>query len=145
MAELETEQAQAGGEAIAIDDFQSLLNQEFKPKSERAGSAVSSAVNTLAEEILKREGGIVQDDAIATINAIIAEIDEKTTIYPNPTKGKITIHGFNDSRQFFLYNLSGQLLKNGEIIAGQISIDEFTNGMYYLTIEDGKSWLIIKE
>jgi len=75
----------------------------------------------------------------------IAEIDEKITIYPNPTKGKITIHGFNDSRQFFLYNLSGQLLKNGEIIAGQISIDEFTNGMYYLTIEDGKSWLIIKE
>ncbi|MFT6903802.1 MAG: type VI secretion system protein ImpC [Oleiphilaceae bacterium] len=83
MAELETEQGQAGGEAIAIDDFQSLLNQEFKPKSERAGSAVSSAVNTLAEEILKREGGIVQDDAIATINAIIAEIDEKLTAQVN--------------------------------------------------------------
>lgn len=79
MAELEKEQPQQAGEAIAADDFQSLLNQEFKPKSERAESAVSSAVNTLAEEILKREANIVQDDAIATINAIIAEIDEKLT------------------------------------------------------------------
>ena len=77
MAELEKEQSQQAGEAIAADDFQSLLNQEFKPKSEHAESAVSSAVNTLAEEILKRETNIVQDDAIATINAIIAEIDEK--------------------------------------------------------------------
>lgn len=83
MAELETEKNQEAGEAIAADDFQALLNQEFKPKSERAESAVSSAVNTLAEEILKRETDIVQDDAVATINAIIAEIDEKLTAQVN--------------------------------------------------------------
>ena len=82
MAELESEQNEAAGEAIEAGDFQSLLNQEFKPKSERAESAVSSAVNTLAEEILKREN-IVQDDAVATINAIIAEIDEKLTAQVN--------------------------------------------------------------
>ena len=83
MAELEKEQSQQAGEAIAADDFQSLLNQEFKPKSEHAESAVSSAVNTLAEEILKRETNIVKDDAVATINAIIAEIDEKLTAQVN--------------------------------------------------------------
>jgi len=83
MAELEKDQVQEAGEAIAADDFQSLLNQEFKPKSERAETAVTSAVNTLAEEILKRETSIVQDDAVATINAIIAELDEKLTAQVN--------------------------------------------------------------
>jgi len=59
------------------------LNQEFKPKSDSAESEVTAAVNTLAEEILKRETSIVQDDAVATINAIIAELDEKLTSQVN--------------------------------------------------------------
>lgn len=83
MADIELEEAPVAGEAIAADDFQSLLNQEFKPKSESAETEVSTAVNTLAEEILKRETSIIQDDAVATINAIIAEIDEKLTSQVN--------------------------------------------------------------
>lgn len=83
MAELEADQGQQSGQTIAADDFQSLLNQEFKPKSARAKSEVSVAVNTLAEQILQRETGIVKDDAVATINAVIAEIDEKLTAQIN--------------------------------------------------------------
>ncbi len=83
MAELEADQNQQAGEAIAPDDFQSLLSQEFKPKSERAESEVSVAVSTLAEEILKRETTLIKDDAVATISAVIAEIDEKLTAQVN--------------------------------------------------------------
>jgi type VI secretion system protein ImpC len=60
------------------DDFATLLQQEFKPKTERTREAVTTAVQTLAEQVLK-EADIVSDDAVETIEGIIAEIDRKLT------------------------------------------------------------------
>jgi type VI secretion system protein ImpC len=79
MAELETQQ-QAEGQAATIEasEFASLLNKEFRPKSDRAKEAVESAVTTLAEFLLK-DVSKVSDDAIKSIQAIIAEIDRKLT------------------------------------------------------------------
>lgn len=56
----------------------SLLQKEFKPKTDGARSAVENAVRTLAEQAL-RESTVVSDDVIGTIKAIIAEIDSKLT------------------------------------------------------------------
>jgi len=80
MAETDTQQEQAAqtGEGIAPDEFSALLQQEFKPKTERTRDAVSSAVQTLAEQVLK-DTGIVSDDSVETIEGIIAEIDQKLT------------------------------------------------------------------
>jgi len=80
MAESDTQQQQTAeaGESIAPDEFSSLLQQEFKPKTERTREAVTDAVQTLAEQVLK-ESGVVSDDAIETIEGIIAEIDKKLT------------------------------------------------------------------
>ena len=77
MAELETQQTAETG-TLETSDFSALLNKEFKPKSERAEEAVKSAVSTLAEFVLK---GVttVSDDAIKSIEAIIAELDRKLT------------------------------------------------------------------
>lgn len=77
MAELETQQTEQTG-TLETSDFSALLNKEFKPKSERAEEAVKSAVSTLAEFVLK---GVttVSDDAIKSIEAIIAELDRKLT------------------------------------------------------------------
>ncbi len=61
-----------------LDDFSSLLNKEFKPKSDRAKEEVESAVSTLAEYVLKGVSTI-SDDAIKSIESIIAEIDRKLT------------------------------------------------------------------
>src|SRR5687767_14188619 len=61
-----------------LSDFSALLNKEFKPKSDRAKEAVEQAVQTLAEQALA--GTVtVSDDAIKTIQAIIAAIDKKLT------------------------------------------------------------------
>jgi type VI secretion system protein ImpC len=73
---------QAQGEAIEAGDFASLLNQEFKPKSDRAKEAVEGAVATLAEQVLADQS-LVTDDAIKTIESIIAEIDQKLTTQVN--------------------------------------------------------------
>ncbi len=70
--------AQAADGAVAVQegDFSSLLKQEFKPKSDRAEQAVEKAVQTLAEQALA-DASIISDDAIKTIEAIIAGLDAK--------------------------------------------------------------------
>ncbi len=79
MAETE-KQAQAEGqlETAPEGDFASLLQQEFKPRSDRAREAVQDAVHTLAAQALEQTG-LISDDAVRTIESIIAEIDRKLT------------------------------------------------------------------
>lgn len=77
--ELES-QAQAEGQVktLEVSDFSTLLNKEFKPKTDRAQEAVTEAVGTLAQFVLK-DTKLVSSDAVKTIQAIIAEIDKKLT------------------------------------------------------------------
>lgn len=79
MAETETNQgAEAVAESFAIEPggFASLLQQEFKPRTDRAREAVEGAVATLASQALEQTT-LISDDAVRTIEAIIAEIDKK--------------------------------------------------------------------
>ena len=75
-------QQQAGASVMetapALDDFSTLLQKEFKPKSERARDAVERAVRTLAEQAL-RDTGVISGDVLATIEALIAQIDQALT------------------------------------------------------------------
>lgn len=75
-AKAKTETAAAAGEVAESDDFASLLDKEFRPKSPEAHSAVASAVQTLAEQALA-DTAVISDDVMATIDGIIAEIDRK--------------------------------------------------------------------
>jgi len=76
MVELESSETQAGDVVAEGSDFSSLLNKEFKPKSERAKEEVENAVATLADFVLK-DASIVSDDALNSIQSVIAKIDEK--------------------------------------------------------------------
>jgi type VI secretion system protein ImpC len=79
MAEPNAQQQQKAeqvAERTELGDFQMLLNKEFKPKTDGAKNAIVTAVQTLAQQALA-ETTLVSDDAIRTIEAIIAEIDKK--------------------------------------------------------------------
>lgn len=77
MADAAAQQSQSPAEAtLEASEFSSLLTREFKPKSDRAREAVQSAVQTLAEQVLQGVS-VVSDDAIKSIQSIIAEIDKK--------------------------------------------------------------------
>ena len=79
MAEVKTEQGQAqAGETLGVDAFSELLKKEFRPKSDRAREQVQTAVQTLAQQVLSDQD-LILDDAVNSINAIIAEIDLKLT------------------------------------------------------------------
>jgi type VI secretion system protein ImpC len=71
----EAKQAADAAPVAEADQFASLLQKEFKPKTDRARAEVERAVQTLAEQAL-RETAVVSDDVIGTIKAIIAEIDK---------------------------------------------------------------------
>ena len=80
MAETNQEaQGQSGATAtLEGGDFSALLQKEFKPKTDHARAAVENAVKTLAEQVLA-DTAVVSDDAIMSIQSIIAEIDKKLT------------------------------------------------------------------
>ena len=75
--EAQVEQA-AGATAFGSSEFESLLQKEFRPKSDQAKTAVESAVKTLAEQALSNTA-LISDDALRSIEGIIAEIDKKLT------------------------------------------------------------------
>lgn len=72
-------QQQAGAPAATAEasEFDSLLQKEFKVQKDSAKqSAVKTAVQTLAQQALSASA-LVSDDAIKSIEAIIAELDKK--------------------------------------------------------------------
>ena len=73
-----TAQAQPGVETQALEasDFSSLLQREFKPKSDQAKEAVESAVRTLAEQALQYSS-VISSDVVMSIESMIAAIDQK--------------------------------------------------------------------
>lgn len=58
------------------NEFASLLNKEFKPKTDEARGAIESAVQTLAQQALAHSNTI-STDAFRTIEGLIAAIDKK--------------------------------------------------------------------
>ena len=62
----------------AGSDFASLLQKEFKPRSDEAKSAVEQAVQTLAQQALSQTQ-LIGKDVTKSIGAMIAAIDAKLT------------------------------------------------------------------
>ena len=81
MAEINpSAQVQPGAEVQTLEagDFSSLLQREFKPKSDQAKEAVENAVKTLAEQALQYTT-LISKDVLKSIESMIAAIDHKLT------------------------------------------------------------------
>ena len=75
MAEQQQSSALAGV-TLEGNEFTSLLQKEFKPKTDEAKGAVEQAVQTLAQQALAHTN-IISADAVKSIEAMIAAIDKK--------------------------------------------------------------------
>jgi len=78
MAETQTQTSAIKDVEYQGGDFASLLQKEFKPRSDEAKSAVEQAVLTLAQQALSQTQ-LIGKDVTQSIQAIIAAIDEKLT------------------------------------------------------------------
>ncbi len=77
MAKARKEQeSQAAPATLDASEFETLLNKEFKPRTDQAKEAVNSAVQALAEQALAQTE-LIGGDVIETIEAIIALLDLK--------------------------------------------------------------------
>jgi type VI secretion system protein ImpC len=77
MAQQQSESQLAGVEYQG-GDFASLLNKQFKPKTEEVRSEVERAVQTLAEQALGNTK-LIGSDVVQSIESMIAQIDKKLT------------------------------------------------------------------
>ncbi len=68
--------SQAAGEQFEAGEFASLLEKNFKPKSDSQKEAIEAGVRTLAEQAMSA-ANLISDDAVKSIEAIIAELDRK--------------------------------------------------------------------
>jgi len=78
MSEATTQQSALQGVTYEGSDFASLLNKEFKPRTDEAKSAVEAAVQTLAQQALN-QSTLIGKDVMETIQSMIAAIDKKLT------------------------------------------------------------------
>ncbi len=77
--------SEAGGfvlSALSPNEFSTVLEKEFKPKSDSAKAAVEAAVETLAAQLMVEEI-TVSDDSMKTVEALIAAIDRKISTQLN--------------------------------------------------------------
>ncbi|RZL03951.1 MAG: type VI secretion system contractile sheath large subunit, partial [Rubrivivax sp.] len=75
MAETQLNSALASA-TLEGSDLASLLQKEFKPKTDEAKSAVETAIQTLAQQALSQTK-LIGNDVIKSIEAMIAAIDKK--------------------------------------------------------------------
>ncbi|HKJ17014.1 MAG TPA: type VI secretion system contractile sheath large subunit [Xanthomonadales bacterium] len=73
-----TSAPQAAVETAETSDFGALLQKKIRPKTDRAAEEIENAVQTLAEYALQ-DTDLISEDAVASIEAIIAKIDQKLT------------------------------------------------------------------
>ena len=76
MAETQQQIPEVEVAKLEESEFESLLQKEFRPKSDEAKGAVEQAVRTLAEQALAQTQ-LIGRDVVKSIEAIIAELDRK--------------------------------------------------------------------
>lgn len=77
MSEAKREDGKEAG-LVSGDEFASLLQKEFRPKTDRAKERVQAAVRTLAQQALENSK-VVGNDVFSTIDQLKAELDRKLT------------------------------------------------------------------
>lgn len=78
----QSRQQSLAGVTFEGSEFDSLLKKEFRPQSDQAKESIENAVRTLAEQALAN-AAVVSDDALKTIQSMIAEIDKRMTAQVN--------------------------------------------------------------
>ncbi|GHT76485.1 hypothetical protein AGMMS50262_14790 [Bacteroidia bacterium] len=104
-------------------------------------------------EVILHSPAFAEEEDTAMDIAAIDFVDTKITIYPNPTKGQITVEitPLNSEEENFLmlYDISGKLIKSQKIVFQNTELEIIgTPGTYLLNIHLGKDvskWKIIKQ
>ena len=78
-------------------------------------------------------------------NNSFANNSTSVNLFPNPSSDYISISGLKNEANFKIYDLMGKEIKTGLISKNKmVSIKNFSNGLYYLVLDNGKTLKFIK-
>lgn len=86
----------------------------------------------------------IYDLSQITLNSNKVVLNE-LRLYPNPSKNTITISGVKQPEDYSVYNVMGKHIAKGKISNNnQIAIEKFSDGLYFLKLENGHTIKFIK-
>ncbi len=62
------------------------------------------------------------------------EKDQSLSLFPNPATTTITVTNVEQLDDYIIYNSKGELVKSGKMENGNISIDDLSQGMYFISV-----------
>ena len=74
--------------------------------------------------------------AINPLVSIVEEVQDLKNIYPNPTKGSLTLEGFITPIHYTVYSSLGKLVADAVTYDAQLSLDSLQSGVYLIKIND---------
>ena len=81
----------------------------------------------------------------STLGVFDSNINNNLFIYPNPSNDFIIISGLKKSNQYIIYNTLGVKTDSGNIFNNEkINIQNFSNGMYFIILENGSIQKFLK-
>jgi hypothetical protein len=73
-----------------------------------------------------------------SLTSAIDEVKIAFFLSPNPVQNELTINSDEPNLEYTIYNLSGQMLNEGQLnISKSISVEYLNNGMYLLQLKSG--------
>ncbi len=111
----------------------------------------SSDINSYEDGQMFIDVGFINNDDLwfklsitSTLNIANSEI-QKQSLFPNPASDYFRISGIDQSGIFTIYNRLGIVVKNGIVSKDEeVNIQNLPNGLYFLKIDDGKTFKFIK-
>ena len=68
-----------------------------------------------------------------------------TVVYPNPTKGKISIQSIENYEKYGVYDMNGSLILKGTILSNSVDVSVLNSGIYYLKLLNVDKKFVIKK
>lgn len=136
----------ANGKSVIYGNPEGIMKHYKFPLPKNFKGEVSFNVNTNVGEWIADADNLEEDDFIILDNiqfsAGISDVktplkSDNTTIFPNPTNGKITVQSSSEVAILELYNVNGQLIKKQNTVQKnntELDLSTYQSGVYILKI-----------
>ena len=93
----------------------------------------------------ERTGYIVKTDSIGNVLQGFNQIENNLTkIYPNPATNNLSIRSNTIYNHYYIFNLYGQQILEGDLQANEINISELSKGLFILKLANDKEYVQVK-
>jgi len=119
------------GDVTNLNIFDSLIMKSGDVIDFNISNINLSGAYEVVVDIIHTVDTIFVTNIITGINNITEKENISFSVYPNPTTSFIALKGLSTSDRFKIYNLQGQLIKEGRA-RKQINVSELPSGIYFL-------------